>query len=383
MVLLRAISRKTVTCLGQRVPGIVALLLVPLIAAPSPGESQNPHYERLQAALQHYERLANAGGWPTVPAGPTVEPGSRDPRVAVLAKRLAITGDLHDEGRQITAYDDELQAAVLHFQRRHGLEPDALVGKNTLRALNVPADQRVRQIRINLERLLHVHATPRDDFLLVNIPAFEVTLFRGGEARWTSKIIVGETEARTPIFEATLKYVVINPTWTVPRSISSEELLPKIQRDRGFLSQGGYDLLDADGNPVDPSDVDWPALHANNFPYTLVQRPGTLNELGRIKFMFPNEYGVCMHDTPSKHLFAENVRAFSHGCIRVDQPIDFAEKLLEPEGLTRDLITAQLESGETHTVLLAEPLPVVSAYLTAEASEDGTVHFYRDIYRRD
>jgi murein L,D-transpeptidase YcbB/YkuD len=176
---------------------------------------------------------------------------------------------------------------------------------------------------------------------------------------------------------------VINPTWSVPYSIASKELLPKIQQDPGFLARGGYDVFDHDGNRVDPTQVDWSTLLSRNFPFTLVQRPGRINELGRIKFMFPNEYGVCMHDTPGKRLFAFDSRAFSHGCIRVDNPIGFAERVLEVEGWTRDRIVTQLESNETAAVPLAEPIPVIVTYLTAMVDEEGTVHFYRDIYGRD
>jgi L,D-transpeptidase YcbB len=340
-------------------------------------------YLRLQTALDLYLQIADEGGWPTVPDGPTMEPGSHDARVAALAQRLMVTGDLgswHAGGR---LYDEELRAAVLRFQARHGLETDALVGKNTLRALNVPVEQRIAQLRLNLERTRQLFAADPADFLLINVPAFDATLYRDGQVVTRTPVIVGETEAETPLFEAQMQQVVINPTWSVPYSIASKELLPKIQRDPGFLSRGGYDVFDRDGNRVDPATIDWLSLRASNFPYTLVQRPGNGNELGRIKFIFPNEHAVCMHDTPSKHLFARDSRAFSHGCIRVENPIGFAEQVLEPEGWTRDQILAQLATNKTRVVPLAKPIPVIVAYLTARVDEAGTVYFYRDIYGRD
>jgi murein L,D-transpeptidase YcbB/YkuD len=339
--------------------------------------------QRLQGALELYLQIADEGGWPAVPDGPTLEPGSQDPRVMALAQRLLISGDLDRWHRASDVYDDELQAAVRRFQARHGLETDARVGRNTLQALNVSVEGRIAQLRLNLERARQVFDDKPPDFLLVNVPAFEATLVRNGKAIISTKVIVGETEAETPLFEAVMRNVVINPTWSVPYSIASKELLPKIKRDQGFLARGGYDVFDRDGRRVDPGEIDWTSLHGNNFPYTLVQRPGSVNELGRIKFIFPNEYGVCMHDTPSKHLFARDSRAFSHGCIRVDDPVSFAERVLEPEGWTRSDIESRLRTIETLTVPLSEPIPVIVTYLTALVDETGTVYFYRDIYGRD
>ena len=353
-----------------------------LAAWANSAKAEAPAYERLQGALPRFEQIAATGGWPTVPPGPTIEPGSDDPRIAAVANRLAISGDLPAPGTS-ESYDEKLQSAVLRFQARHGLEQDALIGQQTLAALNVPVEQRISQIRLNLDRTREVFATRRDDFLLVNIPAFTVTLFRDGEASVMTRVIVGETDMQTPLFEAPLKFVVLNPTWTVPRKIASEELLPKIQNDVSYLSRNAYDVMDRDGNAVDPADVEWTSLNKNNFPYTLVQQPGPGNELGRIKFLFPNDYGVCMHDTPTKALFARDSRAFSHGCVRLQDPVDFAGHLLAPEGWTDEQIAMRLDAKETYTIALAEPLPVVLVYLTAEADDDGTVYFYRDIYERD
>jgi murein L,D-transpeptidase YcbB/YkuD len=358
-------------------------LLFLLALVPAFGDAPNEPYVRLQAALEQYLQIAENGGWPTLPGGPTIEPGSDESRVTALARRLAVTGDLDAGERVFAVYDDELQAAVRRFQARHGLETDALVGRKTLQALNVPVERRIAQLRLNTERSRRVFAPGLSDFLLVNVPAFEATLLRDGEALMTTKVIVGETETETPLFTAQMKHVVINPTWTVPYSIASKELLPKIQRDPGFLKRGGYDVFNRDNRRVDPATIDWMSLHENYFPYTFVQRPGCANELGRIKFVFPNDFGVFMHDTPSKQLFARDTRALSHGCIRMDNPIGFAERVLEPEGWTRDDIVMQLETTETVTVPLSEPIPVIVTYLTAVVDESGTVYFYRDIYGRD
>ena len=382
MGLRTANSRYSVAAFRRRPLRFVPFFLLFAVSA-AQGESFSSPYLRLQGALQLYLQIADEGGWTAVPEGPTIEPGDSDSRVTALARRLMVTGDFsgwHEDGQP---YDGELRAAVLRFQARHGLETDALVGKNTLRALNVPVEQRIEQLRLNLERTRMVFADDPRDFLLINVPAFEATLVRNGNAVVRTRVIVGETEAETPLFRAQMQQVVINPTWTVPYSIASEELLPKIQRDPGFLARGGYDVYDRDGTRVDPSQVDWASLYSNNFPYTLVQRPGNSNELGRIKFLFPNDHAVCMHDTPGKHLFARDSRALSHGCIRMDNPIGFTERVLEAEGWTRDDIVTQLETTDTVTVSLAEPIPVIVVYLTAMVDEKGTVYFYRDIYGRD
>lgn len=356
---------------------------MPAEAAGPDFEGRSLPVERLSEALREYRRIAQDGGWPTLPAGPTIGPGSLDPRLGALVTRLRATGDLANDGRAFNEYDDDLQAAVRRFQDRHGLEADALVGRATLRALNVPVERRIAQLCTNLERARKLFVGDRPDFLLVNIPAFRAYLFRDETPVWNTSVIIGEKDAETPLFESHLKSVVVNPTWSVPRSIASEELLPKIQNDPGFLARGGYDVVDAAGLAVDPATIDWAAFGRSNFPFRLVQRPGPQNELGRIKFLIPNEYGVCMHDTPGKHLFAYASRAFSHGCIRMEKPMEFAAQLLAGDGWTPEQLDAQLASGKTRSIPMATPLPIVITYLTASVDASGTVFFYRDVYGRD
>lgn len=367
----------------------VALAATPAARAQRAGEAARAEapaslqYQRLAQALERYGNLAAAGGWPAVPDGPTIEPGSTGPRIEALSERLAATGDL-DPGRAGSdEYDAAMQAAVRAFQERHGLEPDGRVGRRTLAALNVPVERRVEQLRLNLRRTQALIANAPERFLLINIPAFEAYLVRDGHRAWKTKVIVGETKKETPPLETRIDYVVLNPTWTVPRSIATEELLSRIQADPGFLERGGYDVVDGAGRAVDSESIDWPALHEDDFPYVLVQRAGASNELGRVKFMLSNADGVCMHDTASPYLFEYASRAYSHGCIRMDKPMDLAEQLLEPLGWTREAIDAQLESGRTRTIPLGEPLPVIVTYLTAAIDDSGRTRFYPDVYGRD
>ena len=348
-----------------------------------PSADAQPEYTRMIAAVGRYERIAASGGWPTIPAGPTIEPGSDDPRVPLLVQRLLATGDLANDVPIGAGYDAVVEAAVLKFQSRHGLAVDGLVGKKTLRAMNIPVATRVARLRINVERLRAVFQADREDFLLVNVPAYEIYRVSRGTSVWAEKVIVGEPETKTPLFESAVTHVVFNPTWTVPRKIAIEELVPKIRDDNSFPARGGYIVVDTEKRSVNPSDIDWASLHENNFPYTLIQSPGPMNELGRIKFLIPNNFGIGMHDTPSRYLFANASRAFSHGCIRVAEPVRIAERLLETDGWTREMIERQIDSGETHSVALSAPMPLLVTYLTARVSQDGTVYFYDDIYDRD
>ena len=339
--------------------------------------------QRLRAEQERYSALAASGGWPTIPKGPTIRPDTDDPRIAALAVRLAASGDLDDKDANRAYYDGDLQNAVRRFQARHGLETDGLVGRATLRALNVSSEQRLDQIRLNIERMRSFADIGGAQFVLVNIAAFRATVIRGGRAIWATRVIVGEKDKETPEINSELNSVVFNPTWSVPHSIASEELLPKIKQNSNFFSAGGYQLFDRDGSRVDPAVVEWSLYSKSNFPFRLVQQAGPANQLGKIKFMIPNPYSVCMHDTPARWLFESTNRALSHGCIRLDDPLSFAALILDSEGWTRAEVDSQIDSGITRTVALKSPLPVYIAYWTVEVDEMGRVHFYNDPYGRD
>ncbi len=341
-------------------------------------------YRRMQAYLLQYRELAAAGGWPRVPGGPTLRPGHSDERLALMARRLAITGDLPaDAVADLAVYGGALEAAVKDFQARHGLYMDGIVGPATLRALNVTVEQRIEQIRVNLERSRWVLDSLEDDFVIVNIAGFRVYVFRDHEMTWSARAVVGRTYRKTPVFRSTMRYVVFNPDWTVPYSIATQDLLPEMQRDPDYLAAGNYIVKDRNGDVVDPASIDWDSLGRGNFPYTLVQQPGTSNALGEIKFMFPNEHAVYLHDTPAKGLFDRADRTFSSGCVRVENPFEFAELILQANGLDAAGIEKLRLSRQTKTVFLDRPVPVLLLYWTAEAGRDGRIRFYEDIYDRD
>jgi len=346
---------------------------------------RGPFYERLREGLARYRQIMANGGWPEFPDGPTLKPGAQDERLAVLTQRLAITSDLPTGGfiPGDIVYGESLEAGVRHFQRRHGLDADGIIGPSTARALNVSVEDRVRQLKVNLERTRWVFDDISDHFILVNIAGFAAYVVRDGEVVWQTRVQVGKPFHKTPVFRDEMKYVVFNPTWTVPYSIATRDILPNVQTDPGYIAKRNFDVRNRNGDLVDPESVDWSKLSRGNFPYTLVQRPGPDNALGRVKFMFPNEHAVYLHDTPSKHLFGRAERAFSAGCIRVENPFEFAEILLGRDGWTQERFKAVLDSGDTKTAFLSEPLPVLLLYWTAQVNEDGVVQFFQDIYDRD
>ena len=341
-------------------------------------------YQRMQEALADYRAMAEAGGWPQIPEGPTLRSGESDSRLEVLAERLVVTGDLPVSAQIDNAtYGGDLEAAVTRFQARHGLDADGIIGPATLRALNVPVEDRINQIRVNLERARWVLDNLEPDYVIVNIAGFKVYVVRDGEEQWESRVVVGKTYRKTPVFRSDMKYVVFNPTWTVPYSIATKDILPKVKEDPSYLASRNFIVKDRGGNVVDPGSVNWASLSRGNFPYTLVQQPGTSNALGEIKFMFPNEYAVYLHDTPGKSLFSLAERTFSSGCVRVDKPFDFAAQLLGPDGWDAEKIEAERQTREIRTVFLSESMPVLLLYWTAEVDDDGVVHFYEDVYDRD
>ena len=348
---------------------------------------QHQFYAGLKQALAGYREIEAAGGWPIFPSGSSMQAGTSDPRIPVLREQLTVMGDYSGPPSQSTVYDEELVEAVKLFQFRHGLPTTGLVGSMTMAALSVPVEKRIEQLRISLERgrwILH-DLEPR--FLVVNIAAFKVYLVRDGELEWETRAQVGKIYRKTPLFKSEIRYMDVNPTWTVPRTILEQDMLPRIKRDPSYLQQKGLKVLDRNGDEVDPATVDWSRYStAAGFPYLLRQGPGPSNALGRIKFMFPNEYAIFLHDTPSRSLFAQSERAFSSGCVRVENPFTLAELLMDdPESWPEERFLEIKDSEETKSVFLPKDkrIPVLLLYWTADAGIDGYLHFRDDIYERD
>jgi len=344
---------------------------------------QDPIYANLKAALARYRDIKQTGGWEPVAGGPTLKPGMSDTRVAALRKRLAATGDLPTADLTSTSFDESVESGVKIFQQRHGLEADGLVGRTTLETMNVPVEARIDQIRVNLERARWVLHNLPDEYVLTDIAGFRVKYVRDGEAIWESRAQVGKPYRKTPVFRSEITYLDINPTWTVPPTILYQDIIPKLRKDPDYLDKKDMRVLEYSGKPVDAGNIDWSKYSSGRFPYMIRQNPGPQNALGRIKFMFPNKHAVYLHDTPNKSLFGKTGRAFSSGCIRVENPFDFAELLLKSDQWNKARILEVVDSKKTTSVQLPSPVTVILLYWTAHADADGHVVFKQDIYNRD
>ncbi len=346
-------------------------------------EPHSPHYRALKTLLRQYRALTDAGGWQPIPMGNTLKPGMSDPRVPAIRERLVKSGDLVPVAvAEPELYDPALALAVEQYQRRHGLNDEAIVGKLTLTQMNVPATERVRQIIVNMERWRWMPEDMGHRHIMVNIAAFELQRVNSGSVIERIPVVVGKPYHQTPVFSDQMEYLEFNPTWTVPRSIATKEMLPKLKKNPNALGST-YELL-AGGESIPFSGVDFNQYTGSSFPYTIRQRPGEKNALGRVKFMFPNKHAVYLHDTPSRSLFHKNTRAFSHGCVRVYKPIELAGKVLaDVPKWSPKRIKQTLASAKTTRVKLPAKIPVHIIYATAYRGEGGSVEFRPDIYGRD
>jgi murein L,D-transpeptidase YcbB/YkuD len=347
---------------------------------------RDPAYHALVEHLARLRTSRDAGGWPQVESGPTLRPGDSGSRVLQLSDRLLRSGDLEDASTS-GDFDEALDAAVRAYQRRHGLSADGLVGRATIASLNLPIQDRIDRIIVNLERWRWLPESLGERHVIVNIAGFSLDVVEAGQSIMSMRVVVGRPYRRTPVFSDTIRYLVLNPSWEVPATIATQDKLPLIRQDPDYLSSGGYQLLQgwgSDERVIDPYSVDWASITPRNFPYRLRQGPGPLNALGQIKFMFPNKFSVYLHDTPARELFGEDMRAFSSGCIRLNDPLSLAELLLDDAtNWSRDAIDDVIASGREQTVILREPVPVHLLYWTAWAGPDGTLQFRDDIYARD
>ena len=345
---------------------------------------QRAYYQKLRRTLESYRWIGDQGGWPTIPAGETLTEGANDPRVAMLRRRLMITGDLHGAMQADSlVFDSALTAAVKRFQYRAFLTPDGSVGKATARALNFSPKQRIDQIRVDLERARWVMHDVPERFVLVNVSSFLVYYVDRDSIQWRARCQVGKVARKTPIFRSEMTYLVFNPDWTVPPGILNKDILPGLRRGEPVLQRKGLKVYDKNGRVVNPSTVKWPSS-AKNLPYTIRQEPGPKNALGQVKLMFPNEHAVYLHDTPSKDLFEHDRRTFSSGCIRVERPLELAERVLDdPARWNAAEIRTVVDAGKMRTVTLEKPIPVLLLYWTVSIDDQGLVRFSDDVYDRD
>jgi len=342
-------------------------------------------YLALKQELARFRQAAPDLAQLVVAPGNAIEPDTHDARVVSLRARLAFSGDLDAaENNASDLYDPTLQTAVRRYQERMGLDADGKIGARTIEELNVPIEERIRQLRVNLDRARVLLQDLPNEFVVVNIAAYWVFFVRGQEIAWSARAQVGKTYRRTPMFRSAIDHLVLNPTWTVPPGILSKDIIPAARKDPESITRRGLRVLDASGNEVDPASIDWSKFKGGNIPYTLRQDPGPKNALGRVKFMFPNSYSVYLHDTPSGNLFESSDRAFSSGCVRIDRPLELAELLLaDPVKWDAAAIRSAVDAGVTQPVTLANKVPVLLAYWTAWVDAQGRVNFRRDVYGQD
>jgi murein L,D-transpeptidase YcbB/YkuD len=344
-------------------------------------ESKNPHYAALKKMLGLYRAMEKSGNWPEIAAGPNIQPGGSDARIPQIRNILSMTGDYRGADGGGANYDAATVAAMQKFQRRNGLEAKGLIGKQTLMALNIPPEERVRQIVLNMERWRWMPEGLGQRHFMVNIAAYELQEVVSSQVVDRMNVVVGAVATSTPEFSDEIEYVEINPTWTVPYSIATKEMLPKL-RGNPFAYAADFDVF-MNGKITSWGAINWNAYGPGKFPFTFRQRPGPKNALGKVKFMLPNKHNIYLHDTPSKDKFLQTARAFSHGCIRLSRPLDLLNHLVgDIVGWPQSKINAVLASGKTTQVRLTEKIPVHLIYATAFFGPNG-VEFRPDVYGRD
>jgi murein L,D-transpeptidase YcbB/YkuD len=352
-----------------------------IAASVEPAASQ---YHALRTALLRYTTIEHEGGWPEVRSG-----ADSAALAASLRTRLAIEGDPQERklalaAEDTTAFDADLVDALKHFQERHGLEASGELDDETLRELNTPVEERIATLSLNLDRW---RALPRDTAALrvhVNIPAFEMAVLENEEPVLEMKVVVGSVKHPTPVMLDTMEYVVTNPFWNVPASIVDEEIAPAVSGDADYLSDRNMDVVARDdpSRVIDHDDIDWEDVNADSVDWMIRQRPGPGNALGKVKFLFPNPMSIYLHDTPSESDFGRTVRALSHGCVRLERPLELARFIFERRVEAGTDLEELLAMDEERHIALEEGIPVRLVYLTAWADGE-TVRFYHDIYGRD
>ncbi len=362
--------------------------LTDLKKQPDPGkfltsfEPKNKHYQVLKRILKAYVTAINEGiDWPVIDQGATLKPGQKDARMPKVRQLLAFTGDYDGSDETSPVYDAPLAAAVKKFQIRHGLEAKGLFGKQTIVAMNIPPDQRRKQIIVNMERWRWMPDDLGAEHFLVNIAAFELQHVMNGQTVTRMNVVVGAVATQTPEFTGQMQYIEMNPTWTVPYTIATTEMLPKL-RANPMAYADDFDVF-YNGKLADWGSISWASYGAGTFPFTFRQRPGPKNALGKVKFMLPNSHNIYLHDTPAKDKFANSTRAFSHGCIRLSRPADLAYELLGQQlGMSPEEVDAIWANGATQRIDLPRKIPVHIVYATAFATDNG-IEFRTDVYGRD
>ncbi len=344
----------------------------------------------MKAAIKRYEDIVKAGGWQPIPnprglSEKSFQPGQVDPAIGLIRARLAASGDLEGAAGGSNSFDGAVEKAVKRFQASNGLTPTGLVDERTAAAMSVPADARLKQLKINLSRVAEFGTGRGRKFVVVNIPAAQVEAVEADKIISRHTGVVGKTDRPTPLLRSSITNLNFNPTWTLPPTVVAKDLVPKGQdmqrRSQNVLVKFGIDAYDGAGKKLDPAKIDWNGAAVKGLTYR--QQPGKENPLGFLKINFDSADSVYMHDTPSESLFGRNVRAASSGCVRVHNIDQLAAWLLAGQGWSEDRVRGMRKTSETQNVTLKQPVPLNFVYITAWATPDGVVQFRRDLYQRD
>jgi murein L,D-transpeptidase YcbB/YkuD len=345
------------------------------------------NYTKLQQAVPMYQE-AVLHPWATLPASAKLKPGAKNITVLALRAHLKATGDLKPEDDYgLTLYDEHVTQAIKHFQVSHGLEATGAVGPATRAALNVPPEERLHQIQINMERWEKLSHELGNRYIMVNVPDYRLQVVENGTTVLSMRAIVGKPERPTPEISSTVTRVVFNPYWNVPKSIAEKDIVPKVLDNPDYLAEMHIDILDQqseDSIIINPDEVDWQSALENGFPYHFRQEPGENNALGLVKFEFDNSHDVYLHDTPAKDLFEKNKRDFSSGCIRLENPLALANYLMKNDpDWSEERMQDILLAGKTNYLKASMPTEIVITYLTAWVDDLGNIQFRDDVYEED
>lgn len=344
----------------------------------------DPQYDKLQKALEDYRKLSEADSLPPIPTTVNVRPGDTHKSIPSIRAKLNLIGYKVKTADDSELHDEDLTAAVKSFQLRHGLEPDGVIDPETARLINIPLARKAALISLNLERLRwRPHLRGEGDEIVINVPEYMLRVYRNNREKMRMRVVLGAEYTPTPVFHDTLQYIVFSPTWMVPRSIFENEFYPKLREQADDVSWQRFRFF-KDGKEIDPTEEDWTDKKLDISSYSVVEKPGDANALGNVKFIMPNNFSIYLHDTPADKLFREESRALSHGCIRLEKPMDFAEYLLaDKKGWDAEKIEEAMKSGEPLEVDLEKPYPVYIVYRTVWVDESDEIHFREDIYGHD
>lgn len=345
-------------------------------------EPANEYYIRLKNKLRTYREIQKKGGFPNITTNKRkLLVSESDSCIVNIKQSLYLMGDLKKNDSTIW-FTNELADAVASFQHRLGLNEDGVIGNKTLRELNRPIDFRIKQIMINMERLRWFPEDIEPNFLLINIPEFKLHVFEGNKKIWDTKVVVGKAANKTSIFKGSISQIILNPYWNVPNSIVRNEILPDLKRNPSYLAKNDMEVLSGT-TIVNPASINW-NIYKKNIPYSIRQKPGKNNALGKIKFVFPNNFSIYLHDTPAKSLFNETARAFSHGCIRVEEPKKLALYLLRKDNQWDEAkINGLLDRNKTFAIPLKPTMDIYIVYFTAWVDQTGQINFRDDLYGLD